>query len=67
MLISPIFRAQIEGKDLVVGAEKEMLGKQKGNQEKVVSWQQCRESGRKMELSSMLNDSERSHKMRAKK
>lgn len=36
MLISPMFKGQIEEEDPVVGTEKETLGKHKGNQVNVV-------------------------------
>lgn len=43
VLICPIFRGQIEEEDPAVGTGNEMLGKQKENQVKVVSWQKHRE------------------------
>lgn len=60
MLISPIFKGEIEEEGPAVGTEKEMLGKHKRNQVTVVSWQKCRGKGWRIELSSMLNVSERS-------
>lgn len=60
MLISPMLKSQIEEEDPAVGTEKEVLGKHKGNQVNVVSRQKRRRKGWRMELSSMLNVSERS-------
>lgn len=66
MLISPMLRGHIEEEDPAVGTKKEMLGSRR-------EARQMRHPGRhggkglENELSSMLNVSERSHKMRPEK